>query len=98
MDKQPGTAAGYFMADSPYQLAARRVYRWATIIRDGEWGVVFRCYMGNKICLCPTEAEARKLAAGKCKAVPCCGNHTVERFEAVPVPQPVWESRIWERD
>jgi hypothetical protein len=86
------------MADSPYQLAARREYRYATIVRDGEWGVVFHCYIGKKICLCLTEIEAARLVAGKCKAEPCSGNHTVEKFEAVPVPQPVWESRIWETD
>jgi hypothetical protein len=78
--------------ESAFQLAARRAYRWATIVRDGEWGVIFHCYMGKKVCLCPAEDDAVRLAAGKCKAVPCNGNHTVERFEPVPLPQPVWVS------
>ena len=78
--------------ESTYQLAARRTYRWATIIGDGAWGFVSFCHIAKAVRLCPTEIEAKRLAAGKCRYVPCSGSHTVEKFEAAPVPQPVWES------
>jgi hypothetical protein len=84
------------MTDSPFQLAARRRYRYATIVRDGEWGVVSFCHIAKAVRLCPTEYEAKRLAAGKCRATPCINNHTVERFEPEPLPQPVWQSRSWE--
>lgn len=86
------------MADSPFQLAARRRYRYATITGDGEWGVVARCHIAKKVRLCPTEIEANRLAALRCSAVPCRDDHVVERFEHEPIPQPVWDSHIWERD
>jgi hypothetical protein len=86
------------MADSPFKIAARGKYRWATIAGDGQWGFVSLCHIAKAVRLCHTEDEAKRLAAGKCRAVPCSGNHTVEKFEAGPIPQPVWESRIWEID
>jgi len=84
--------------ETAFQFAARDKYRYATITGDGAWGVVVHCYMGKKIRLCVTEAEARQLAAGKCRATPCRDQHTVEHFTPVRLPQPVWDSKIWERD
>jgi hypothetical protein len=86
------------MADSPFQLAARSRYRYASIVGDGEWGFVSLCHIAKRVRLCFSEQESKRLAAGKCNAVPCCGNHTVEHFKPEPIPRPVFESRIWEQD
>ena len=82
--------------ETGYQLAARAKYRYAAIVGDGAWGFVSFCHVAKRVRLCFTEQEAKQRAAGKCNAVPCCGNHAVERFEAEPIPRPVFESRIWE--
>lgn len=82
--------------ETGYQLAARAKYRYASIVGDGAWGFVSLCHIAKRVRLCLSWQEATRLAAGKCNAVPCCGNHTVERFEPEPIPMPVFDSRSWD--
>jgi hypothetical protein len=73
---------------SGYQLAARRKYRWATILSDGPHGAVSFCNpVEKRVALFATEAEAQRAAAGKCRFVACKGDHHVETFAPVPVPR-----------
>ena len=78
--------------ETGFQLAAREQYRYATIFGDGPWGVVVHCFCGKKIRLCPTEDEAKRLAASKCRATPCRDQHSVEHLTPMRLPQPVWDS------
>lgn len=73
---------------SGFQLAARRAYRYASIVGDGAHAAVSTCNPGEKrVALFATEAEAKSAAAGKCRFVACRGDHRVETFAPVPVPQ-----------
>jgi len=73
---------------SAFQIAARRAYRWAQIVGDGPHAAVSFCNpVEKRIALFATAAEAERAAAGKCRYVACKGDHRLETFAPVPVPQ-----------
>lgn len=80
------------MAETPYTRAARQKYRYAVVKGDGPHGVVSFCFVEKRVGLFQSAADAQRVAAGRCSAVPCKGDHRLEPFEPEYAPQYVLDS------